>query len=322
MGKIIVTGGAGFIGSHIVDHLIAAGHTVEVIDDLSSGRRENLPATVPLHVLDIRSDAARDVIATVRPDVVVHAAAQMSVRLSMEDPTFDTAVNVSGLVNILDALRRRLSAAETPPFCVFLSTGGAIYGEQESFPATEDHRIMPASVYGLSKRVGELYLDFWERELGLPFAALRLGNVYGPRQNPHGEAGVVAIFNQKLLRGEIPTINGSGEQTRDFVYVGDVARAVTAVVAGRVSGTFNIGTGRETSVNELYTVICRAVGLNPTPKRVPAKAGEQLRSVIDASHAARTFGWRPEVSLDCGLEATTKWFREAERGGSGGGRPA
>jgi UDP-glucose 4-epimerase len=322
MGKIIVTGGAGFIGSHIVDALLAAGHLVEVIDDLSSGRRENLPVTVPLHVLDIRSEGAREVIARVRPDTVVHAAAQMSVRLSMEDPTFDTAVNVTGLVNIISALRRCRSATEPAPFCVFLSTGGAIYGEQETFPATEDHRIMPASVYGLSKRVGELYLEFWTRELGLPFAALRLANVYGPRQNPHGEAGVVAIFNQKLLRGETPTINGSGDQTRDFIYVGDVARAVTAVVTERVSGTFNIGTGRETSVNALYTAICRAVGRDPAPKRVPAKAGEQLRSVIDASRATHTFGWRPEVSLDCGLEATTAWFREAENITPGGGTTA
>lgn len=313
MSKVIVTGGAGFIGSHIVDQLVAAGHVVEVIDDLSSGRRANLPPAVPLHVCDIRSSAARDVVSTVQPDVVVHAAAQMSVRLSMEDPTFDTAVNVSGLVNILDALHRSRGAGAVPPFFVFLSTGGAIYGEQETFPAPENHPLRPASVYGLSKRVGELYLDFWARELGLPFAALRLANVYGPRQNPHGEAGVVAIFNQRLLRGELPTINGSGGQTRDFVYVGDVARAVTAVVAGRVGGIFNIGTGRETSVNELYAAIAQAVGVSPEPLRVPAKPGEQMRSVVDAAAAQRSFGWSPEVPLDRGLKATTEWFRDAVR---------
>lgn len=313
MAKIIVTGGAGFIGSHIVDLLLAHGHTVEVIDDLSSGRAENLPAAVKLHTLDIRSSEARAVIGRLKPDGVIHAAAQMSVRMSMEDPTFDTSVNVSGLVNILDALARSQAVGAPPPFFVFLSTGGAIYGEQESFPATESHRIMPASVYGLSKRVGELYLDFWARELGLPFAALRLGNVYGPRQNPHGEAGVVAIFNQKLLKNKVPTINGSGEQTRDFVYVADVARAVVTAFEQRVSGIFNIGTGTETSVNALYEQICRAIGHRPEPNRVPAKAGEQMRSVIDAGAAGRALGWRPEMTLERGIEATTAWFRAATR---------
>ncbi len=313
MAKVIVTGGAGFIGSHIVDLLISNGHSVEVIDDLSSGRAENLPAAVKLHKLDIRSTEARAVIDQLKPDGVVHAAAQMSVRMSMEDPTFDTSVNVSGLVNILDALSRSRTVGAPAPFFVFLSTGGAIYGEQESFPATESHRIMPASVYGLSKRVGELYLDFWSRELGLPFAALRLGNVYGPRQNPHGEAGVVAIFNQKLLKNEIPTINGTGEQTRDFVYVADVARAVVTALEKRVTGTYNIGTGKETSVNELYDQICRAVGHRPEPNRVPAKAGEQMRSVIDAGAAGRSLGWHPEMTIERGLEATTAWFRSVAR---------
>jgi len=313
MAKVIVTGGAGFIGSHIVDLLISHGHTVEVIDDLSSGRAENLPAAAKLHKLDIRSTEARAVIDQLKPDGVVHAAAQMSVRMSMEDPTFDTSVNVSGLVNILDALSRSRTVGAPAPFFVFLSTGGAIYGEQESFPATESHRIMPASVYGLSKRVGELYLDFWSRELGLPFAALRLGNVYGPRQNPHGEAGVVAIFNQKLLKNEIPTINGTGEQTRDFVYVADVARAVVTALEKRVTGTYNIGTGKETSVNELYDQICRAVGHRPEPNRVPAKAGEQMRSVIDAGAAGRSLGWHPEMTIERGLEATTAWFRSVAR---------
>ena len=309
MAKVIVTGGAGFIGSHIVDLLLARGHEVEVIDDLSSGRVANLPAAVKLHQLDIRSVEARRVVEQMKPDGIIHAAAQMSVRMSMEDPTFDTSVNVSGLVNILDALSRSRSSAAAAPFFVFLSTGGAIYGEQESFPATEAHRLQPASVYGLSKRVGELYLDFWARELNLPFAALRLGNVYGPRQNPHGEAGVVAIFNQKLLRGETPTINGSGEQTRDFVYVSDVARAVVTAFEKRVSGIFNVGTGKETSVNALYALIGDAVGHRPSPQRVAAKAGEQMRSVIDASAADSALDWRPEVSLERGLESTTAWFR-------------
>jgi UDP-glucose 4-epimerase len=307
MARIVVTGGAGFIGSHIVEGFLSAGHSVTVIDNLSSGVRENLFPQAEFVEIDIRSKEVRDVLRKAAPDIVVHTAAQMSVRMSMEDPTFDADVNVVGLVNILQSFE-----TGKLPFFVFLSTGGAIYGEQDSFPAPENHPLRPTSIYGLAKRVGELYLEFWGRELGLKHAELRLGNVYGPRQNPHGEAGVVAIFNKKLIAGETPTINGSGEQTRDFVYVKDVARAVQTVSEKQVQGIFNIGTGRETSVNMLYAMIIKALGSATKANYGDAKAGEQMRSSIDASAALKAFNWKAEVSLEAGCQETSDWFR-AER---------
>lgn len=305
MARVVVTGGAGFIGSHIVEALIAAGHQVEVIDDLSSGRESNLARGVKLHRLDIRSNEARALLGAIQPDMLVHTAAQISVRVSMENPVLDADINVVGLVNLLHAF----SGKKFPHF-VFLSTGGAIYGEQDVFPAAETHPIRPASVYGLAKRVGELYLDLWGREHKLTWTALRLSNVYGPRQNPHGEAGVVAIFSQRLLRKQTATINGAGTQTRDFVYVGDVAAAVRAVCDKKITGTFNIGTGRETSVNELYELIRNAAGAPNPAEHAEAKAGEQMRSSIDASLAQQTFGWTPSVQIEQGIKATLDWFRE------------
>jgi UDP-glucose 4-epimerase len=307
MAHVIVTGGAGFIGSHIVDALLAAGHKVEVIDDLSSGSEQNLPAGVKLHRLDIRSPEARELLARLQPEILVHTAAQISVRISMENPVLDTEINVVGLVNLLHAFQ-----GKKLPHVVFLSTGGAIYGEQDTFPAPESHATRPNSVYGLAKRVSELYLDLWGREHGLTWTALRLSNVYGPRQNPHGEAGVVAIFSQRLLRNEVPMINGEGTQTRDFVYVGDVAAAARIVSDKRISGIFNIGTGRETSVNELYELIRGAVGVPVQARHGEAKPGEQMRSCIDARLATKTFGWKPSVSIEEGIERTVDWFREQE----------
>ena len=304
MSKAIVTGGAGFIGSHIVDALIASGYQVTVIDDLSSGTKEFLPENVTLHVEDIRSERAKEIVKEVAPDLLVHAAAQISVRISMEDPYLDTHVNVAGFVNLLSACRDGLS-----PHVVFLSTGGAIYGEQEKFPADESHPVTPTSVYGLAKRVGELYLDFWKRSFGLTFTALRLSNVYGPRQNPHGEAGVVAIFSKTLLRGDTPFINGDGKQTRDFVFVKDVARAVEIVSEKRVEGIFNIGTGLETNVNELYNLIASALNTDTAPVHREAMPGEQMRSSVDATLASRTFSWQPEVSISEGIKLTTEWFK-------------
>ncbi|MBX7144445.1 MAG: NAD-dependent epimerase/dehydratase family protein [Oligoflexia bacterium] len=311
MANVVVTGGAGFIGSHIVDQLLAAGHQVQVIDDLSSGSEANLAKGVRLHKLDIRSEQARKLVAEISPDFIVHTAAQISVRLSMEDPVFDAQVNVVGLVNLLHAFRgKRL------PHVIFTSTGGAIYGEQDYHPADEAHPNRPTSVYGLAKKVGEMYLDFWSRELKLTYTALRLANVYGPRQNPHGEAGVVAIFCQRLLEGKVPVINGSGEQTRDFVYVEDVARAVKLVCDKRVSGTYNIGTGKETSVNTLYAAICAGLGLDIKAQHGAAKEGEQMRSSITAAAALKAFGWKPEVQLEQGVKRTAEWFRQAAKGGT------
>jgi UDP-glucose 4-epimerase len=303
MPKVLITGGAGFIGSHIAQAFADAAPLV--IDNLSSGSLKNLPAQAQLQQLDIRSSEARELVSAYRPDVIVHAAAQISVRESMRDPAFDTAVNVGGLVNLLQGI----NSPKTTQF-VFISTGGAIYGEQDRYPADESHRKNPTSVYGLAKWVGEQYLDLWKRSYGLKVSCLRLANVYGPRQNPHGEAGVVAIFMQRLLAGEVPRINGDGKQTRDYVYVGDVAKAVEMVVSGGVEGTFNIGTGVETSVNELYREIAAVLESNVAPQHGPAQPGEQLRSVIDAALAQRTFGWRASVAIREGLAKTGKWFKE------------
>ena len=304
MARAIVTGGAGFIGSHIVDALLSGGHEVEIIDDLSSGSEANVPKGAKLHRMDIRSAEARELLAKRQPDLLVHCAAQISVRISMENPVLDTETNVVGLVNLLHAF-----AGNKYPHLVFLSTGGAIYGEQDYFPATESHPTKPASVYGLAKRVSELYLDLWGRQYGLTWTALRLANVYGPRQNPHGEAGVVAIFSQRLLRNQGAVINGEGTQTRDFVYVGDVAAAAKAVAEKKVTGTFNIGTGRETSVNELYEIIRKNIGSELRAQHAEAKAGEQMRSCIDASLATKTFGWKPSMNIENGLKATVEWFK-------------
>lgn len=305
MTKALVTGGAGFIASHIVEGLLETGAEVIVIDNLSSGRKENLSPRAKMVMMDIRSEKVAELIAEEKPDLVVHAAAQISVRKSMEDPVFDADVNVRGLLNILHSFSGRKL-----PYFVFISTGGAIYGEQDFFPATEDHPIRPTSVYGMAKRVSELYLDLWHRVYGMKYAVLRLANVYGPRQNPHGEAGVVAIFSERLLRGEVPTINGSGEQTRDFVFVRDVARAVVSVCEQGVSGVYNIGTGVETSVNELYRLIAAAAQSSISPGYVEGKAGEQMRSSIDSSEAGKAFGWKAMYNLEEGIKETVAWFRE------------
>ncbi len=312
MAKVLVTGGAGFIGSHICDALLGAGHEVFVIDDLSSGRKENLPPKVHFEQFDIRSPELRTYLSRVKPGIVVHTAAQISVRISMEDPVFDTDVNVKGLMNILHSF-----SGLPLPYFVMISTGGAIYGEQDYFPADEEHPIRPTSVYGMAKRVSELYLDLWHRVYGLKFAALRLANVYGPRQNPHGEAGVVAIFSLKLLKGEIPLINGTGEQTRDFLFVGDVAGAVLGVCESRTEGIFNIGTGIETSVNALYRLIAAPVGTTVVPERVEAKPGEQMRSCITSKRAGATFGWKAATELDEGIRDTVAWFKTQMQAGEG-----
>jgi len=298
MATVLVTGGAGFIGSHIVDLLCEHGHEVIVIDNLSSGLRAHLPTGVTFYEYDIRSREARTVLQQHTPDLIVHAAAQISVRESMDDPLFDAEVNVCGLLNLLQALRDRQAT-----HIVFLSTGGAIYGEQEVFPASEEHPVQPTSFYGLAKYVGERYLDLWARSFGITCGVLRLANVYGPRQDPHGEAGVVAIFNKALLQREAPTIFGAGTQTRDFVYVHDVAEAVRVVCEEKISGVFNIGTGLETSVNELYRLICEVLSVDITPQSGPARTGEQMRSSIDAARAGKVLSWQPRVNLKEGLRS-------------------
>lgn len=311
MSKILVTGGAGFIGSHIVDKLVEAGHQVDVLDNLSSGRKEFVRREVTLHEMDIRSAEAAALVEKLAPDVIVHAAAQISVRVSMDDPVLDTDLNVKGFVNLLSPLRSLKNR-----HVVFLSSGGAVYGEQEKFPADESHPIRPESVYGLAKRVGELYLEMWARAWGLTYTSLRLSNVYGPRQNPHGEAGVVAIFVRGLLEGKNLTINGTGEQTRDFVFVEDVAAAVGCAVKARKVGHFNIGTGKETSINALTSSISEAVGVGGKIGHGEGKLGEQMRSCITPAAAKVALGWEPSVQLRDGIGKTVAWFRKELVGAS------
>jgi UDP-glucose 4-epimerase len=303
--KVLVTGGAGFIGSHVADAFGTASHEVWALDDLSTGRRENLGPTVRLVVADIRSAEAARLIESERFDVVCHLAAQMDVRRSVSDPRFDADVNVGGFLNVLEAARKGGVRK-----IVFSSTGGAIYGEQDIYPAPESHPTRPLSPYGVSKASGELYLGYYRAQYGLQSVALRYANVYGPRQNPHGEAGVVAIFSERLLRGEPCTINGTGQQTRDFVFGPDVARANLLAAERDVHGPVNIGTGVETDVNRLYAVLAQAAGSDRAARHAEAKPGEQMRSAVDPSHAAEVLGWRPTVGLEEGLRRTAAWFRE------------
>lgn len=304
MKRVIVTGGAGFIGSHIVELFLSKGCEVTILDNFSTGCRENLPEGAKVHELDICSPDVQQLLAELRPEVLVHTAAQISVSASMREPGYDAEVNICGLINLLSGLD------EQRPQVIFTSTGGAIYGEQEYFPADENHPIAPTSAYGLSKRVGELYLDLWRREFGLSACVLRLANVYGPRQNPHGEAGVVAIFNKKLLTGDRPTLYGSGEQTRDFVYVEDVAAAAWKAAEQGTSGTFNIGTGIETDVNTLFRIISEELGSELQPIREPRRPGEQLRSCIDSQLASQVLNWKAETDICAGLQKTCMWFRK------------
>ena len=313
--KVMVTGGAGFIGSHIVDALMAAGHGVAVIDDLSSGARENLPPGVPLHVVDIVDAAAvQRAFAAEQPDAVCHQAAQMSVSRSVREPLFDAQVNCIGLINVLDAAVRQRCGR-----FVFASSGGVLYGEATT-PAPETAPADPVSPYGITKWVGERYLKFYAAEHGLAAVALRYSNVYGPRQNPHGEAGVVAIFCKKLLADAPATINGDGRYVRDYVYGVDVAQAnllaITAdvpEVRPRTLTSLNIGTGIGTDVNELEEALRRtigglAAGPLPAPVHGPARPGDLRSNLIDARLAGDVLGWRPTVPLAAGLARTAEWF--------------
>ena len=297
--RAVVTGGAGFIGSHVVDALVARGDEVHVLDDLSRGRRENVAAGVRVHEADIRSDSGR-VFDEVRPEVCFHLAAQADVRVSVERPDFDADVNVVGTLQVLEATRRHGTKI------VFASTGGAIYGECEG-PAREDHPRTPLAPYGVSKLAGEEYLSAYNRLYGAGHVSLRYGNVYGPRQDPKGEAGVVAIFMNRLRESETPKIFGDGTQTRDYVYVGDVV-AATLAAAEHAGGVLNIGTGVETSVLDLYERIQRVAGVERDPEFADARPGELQRSVLDASLAKRELGWEPAHSLDEGLAETWAWI--------------
>ena len=322
--NVLVTGGAGFIGSHIVDELRQAGHRVEVLDDLSSGSRNNLPAGVPLHVADIVDpEAVARVFAAARPELVCHQAAQMSVSRSVREPLFDAQVNCIGLINVLQAAARQGCRR-----VVFASSGGVLYGDVTT-PAPESTPANPVSPYGITKWVGERYLKFFAEEHRMATVALRYSNVYGPRQNPHGEAGVVAIFCRKLLAGEPARINGDGRYIRDYVFGVDVARAnvlaLTADLPQVVPGTLtslNVGTGIGADVHELEVKIRQAVAAAlgrrgrpttlPEPDHGPARPGDLRSNLVDATLAGRVLGWRPAVALEEGLALTAEWFAAHE----------
>lgn len=303
--KILVTGGAGFIGSNIVDAYIGGGHEVFVVDDLSSGSLDNLNPRAKFFQMDVRDPQIAKVFEQNRFDVMNHLAAQMDVRRSVADPIFDATVNIVGTLNLLEnCVKTRVKKV------IFASTGGAIYGEQDYFPADESHPTRPLSPYGIAKVSVEKYLFYYNAVCGLTHVVLRYANVYGPRQNPHGEAGVVAIFTNKLLHGEQPVINGDGRQTRDYTYVGDVVRANVLALGYEKPDIFNIGTGKETDVNTLFRYLNEAIGSSADERHGPHKAGEQLRSVIDFSKAKRLLGWEPKVELGEGIRLTVEFFKK------------
>ena len=303
--RIVVTGGAGFIASHIADAYIERGHEVHIVDDFSTGQRANLNSKATVHQTDIADGYSVKLVEQIKPDILSHHAAQMDVRHSVADPTFDARVNILGFINLLEGCKNAGVKK-----VIFASSGGAVYGEQESFPASENHITQPASPYGVSKRTGELYLSYYHQTFGLPYVALRYANVYGPRQSTQGEAGVVAIFLALLLKGKTPVINGDGKQTRDYVYVGDVVAANVAALQSDFVGPVNIGTGIETDVITIYDHLRVAVGSDMLAQHGPAKAGEQRRSCIDNRRAGEVLGWRPQVTLQDGLQRTAAFYRE------------
>ncbi|HEV3234702.1 MAG TPA: NAD-dependent epimerase/dehydratase family protein [Candidatus Dormibacteraeota bacterium] len=303
--KVMITGGAGFIGSNIADRLAQEGHELIVLDDLSSGAREQVPGGANFYQMELDSRWIGRVVGREKPDAICHLGAQISVRRSVEDPYFDAHVNIMGSLQLIEAARR-----QNVKRFLFASTGGAIYGDTDVMPTPESHLAMPVSPYGTSKLSVEHYLHCFHSMYGLSYAALRLANVYGPRQDPHGEAGVVAIFSRALLSGKTPTINGDGTQTRDYVYVGDVVEAFVAALGSDVSGSFNVGTGVETDVNALYDLIAAAAGSSAPAAHGPAKPGEQRRSALDTTLIKETIGWTPRTTLAEGIPQTVEFFRD------------
>lgn len=308
--RVLVTGGAGFVGSHVVGLLRAAGHRCAVVDVLDPGRPEYVPEGVPLYRVDITSPQLEEVFEEERPEAVCHHAAQASVAASVRDPLRDARVNVLGTLNVLQCCVRHGVRR-----VLFASTGGAIYGEPERLPASEDHPARPVSPYGVHKLCGEHHLAAYGRLYGLPWVALRYGNVYGPRQDPFGEAGVVAIFCAAMLEGRRPTIFGDGLHTRDYVYVEDVAHANLLALEADVQGVFNVGTGVETSTRRIFDLLREATGYRGEPQYGPARPGDVRRICLDPARAERVLGWRPRVSLEEGIARTVAWFQAHLRAG-------
>jgi UDP-glucose 4-epimerase len=303
--KILVTGGAGFIGSHISDGLIEQGHNVSILDNLSTGIRENINPKASFYLMDIRAQELKKVFENEKIDVVFHQAAQMDVRKSVADPIYDADINVKGTLNILQncicfGIKK----------IIFASTGGAIYGEQDTFPCDENHPTRPVSPYGITKLTTEKYLFFYNVEYGLKYTILRYSNVYGPRQNPHGEAGVVAIFTEKLLSENQSVINGDGKQTRDYVYVKDVVQANLKALNCEENEIFNVGTSIESNVIELYDILNKNTGDKAKKVFGPEKSGEQRRSSISYKKIKQKLGWEPLVNLEEGLKKTVDHFNK------------
>ncbi len=304
--KALVTGGAGFIGSHVVDRLLAEGYDVAVVDDLSTGYAENLNTKARFYEAGIGEPELEAVFDREEPDVLVHLAAHILVRNSVADPVYDAKVNVLGSINLLEQCR-----AHDVEKVVYASSGGACYGEPDYLPADEKHPVHPLCPYGISKHTVEHYLWLYERLYGLDYAALRYGNVYGPRQDPAGEAGVIAIFLGKFLAGETPRINGDGEQTRDYVYVGDVAEAnLLALQKKTKNKIFNIGTGVPASVNDITALLQKLVPADIGPTRGPAVDGEVRDIHLDVMLAKKELGWEPKTTLEDGMKKTVEWTRE------------
>jgi UDP-glucose 4-epimerase len=304
--RILVTGGAGFIASHVADQLVAAGHEVTVVDNLSTGKREHVPAAAKFYPYDIKSPETAGLIRDWQPQVIVHHAAQMSVQVSVSDPVKDAQENILGSLNLFQA-----AAQARVEKIIFASTGGAMYGNEAPLPAREDDRAQPEAPYGIAKMAVEHYLHFYQAEHGIIPICLRYANVFGPRQNGQGEAGVVAIFIEKLLAGQQPRINGDGLQTRDFVFVGDIVAANLLALDYPTSGTFNVGTGKETDIVTIYLKLQELMASPLGPVHGPAKPGEQRRSVLDSTLARKELGWQPKTTLSEGLAQTVAAFKAA-----------
>jgi UDP-glucose 4-epimerase len=308
--KILVTGGAGFIGSHIVDLFIRQGHDVVILDNLSTGKKENINPRAKFYQADIRDkEKVNQIFASEICDAVAHQAAHASVRESVENPLYDADVNILGSLNVLQAcVKYKIKKI------AFASTGGALYGDAKILPTPEDYPAKPCSPYGVSKLSVENFLYYYKKIQNLNYVILRYANVFGPRQDPFGEAGVVAIFSQKIISNDQPIINGDGTQTRDFVYVEDVARANLLALESKIDEDFfNIGTGRETSINDLFKLMAEISGRKIKEVHGPAKAGEQQTSALDFSKIKKKLGWKPRVDLKEGLEKTLDWFKSKSK---------